>query len=254
MISLRRHMASNSAVVEPGRPHVLLGVLALRRALGQLGGQPHRAQLAGHAGGHVQVPDQLHPPGDQPGLLLQLAHRELGRVLGGAFRRGAGRELPAPLADRVAELLDQVQPIAVARDDQRVGRLVDHAVDAVGAVGAPDPVLAHRHPAVRVDLTAAKRFHSAHGAKATGGRAGGGRLYARAGAPRHRPLPGGLRRPAHRAPAHGPAAAAGQGGRIGERARRRPGLQAAELDEPAVLAGGAAGASGRCATRPTSRW
>ena len=45
-----------------------------------------------------------------------------------------------------------------------------------------------------------------------------------------------LRRPAHRPPARGAAAAPGQGRRLGLDARRRPGLQAAELDEPAVHA------------------
>ena len=45
-----------------------------------------------------------------------------------------------------------------------------------------------------------------------------------------------LRGPADRAPADGAAAAAGEGGRVGLHPRRRPGVQAAELDEPAVHA------------------
>ena len=40
-------------------------------------------------------------------------------------RRGALRELPAPQAQRIAELLDQLEAVAVARDHQRVRRLVD---------------------------------------------------------------------------------------------------------------------------------
>src|SRR3712207_7146155 len=45
-------------------------------------------------------------------------------------------------------------------------------------------------------------------------------------------LLGRLRGAADRPPAHGAAAAAGQGRRVGVRARRRPRLQAAELDDP----------------------
>ncbi len=97
------------------------------------------AALAGHPGRHLEVPDALHPPGDQPRLLTQLPDRELGGVDVGPVGCGACRELPAAAPDRVAELLDEVQPVAVARDDQGVGRLVDHAVDALGAVGEPDP-------------------------------------------------------------------------------------------------------------------
>ena len=60
-------------------------------------------------------------------------------------------------------------------------------------------------------------------------------------APRHRSLPGRLRRAADRPPADGATVVAGQGRRVGEHPCRRPRLQAAELDEPPVLAGGAAG-------------
>ena len=73
----------------------------------------------------------------------------------------AHRELPAPLPDRVAELLDEVEPVAVAGDDDGGRRLVDHAVDPVGAVLAADDVLADGHPRVRVDLTAGERLHAA---------------------------------------------------------------------------------------------
>ena len=63
------------------------------------------------------------------------------------------------------------------------------------------------------------------------------------------PLPGaagdcsvlsGLRRPALGAPAAGHPTTDDQGGRVGLDPRRRPGVQAAELDEPAVPAGGGA--------------
>src|SRR2546421_12982328 len=56
-----------------------------------------------------------------------------------------------------------------------------------------------------------------------------------------REVPGGLRWAADRAPADGVSVAAGQSRWIGERARRRPGLQAVELDEPTVHVGRATG-------------
>ena len=56
----------------------------------------------------------------------------------------------------------------------------------------------------------------------------------------HRPLLRGLHRAAHRPPADGDPAAAGQGRRLGVDPRRRPRLQAAELDEPALHAQGGA--------------
>ena len=83
----------------------------------------------------------------------------VGRVDVGPLWGGACRELPAAAADGVAELLDEVQPVAVAGDDQRVGGLVDDAVDALGAVGEADGVLAHGHPGVGVDLAAGERLH-----------------------------------------------------------------------------------------------
>ncbi|CAA9424597.1 MAG: Endonuclease NucS, partial [uncultured Pseudonocardia sp.] len=53
-------------------------------------------------------------------------------------------------------------------------------------------------------------------------------------APGPRPLLRRLHRTAHRPPAHGDPPAAGQGRRVGVHPRRRPRLQAAELDEPAL--------------------
>ena len=55
------------------------------------------------------------------------------------------------------------------------------------------------------------------------------------GASRHRPVHRRLRRAPHRPSALGTPAAAVQGRRVGQRACRRPRLQAAELDEPALL-------------------
>ena len=79
----------------------------------------------------------------------------------------------------------------------------------------------------------------------TARRASNGRSrYGRRDAAGHRPVPGGLRRAAGRAPARGRAAADGQGRRMRGRARRRRRLQAAQLDERAQRAAGAARALG----------
>ena len=76
-----------------------------------------------------------------------------------------------------------------------------------------------------------------------------------AGASRDRPVFRRLRRPAYRPPAHGHPAAADQGRRLGLGARRRPGLQAAELDVSALpVDRGVDAASGACATRTASSW
>ena len=181
--------------------------------------------LARHARRDIEEPDALDAAGDQPRLLPQLADGQRGGVDVGPLGGGAGRELPAAAADGVAELLDEVQPVAVAGDDQRVGGLVDDPVDALGAVGEADGVLANGHPGVGVDLAAGERLHvhTVPGAGSRGRSAGDTSSppprsvppHRVAGAPRHRPLPGRLRRTAHRAPADGPPAPDGQGGRVG---------------------------------------
>ena len=105
-------------------------------------------------------------------------------------------------------------------------------------VARPDPGERFEHdPAWHRRATAARRHERAAG-------------YPGPRASRHRALLGRLRRPAHRPPAAGHPAAHGQGGRLGVDPRRRPGVQAAELDEPAVPAGGGARACGGWSTRP----
>ena len=49
-----------------------------------------------------------------------------------------------------------------------------------------------------------------------------------------RQVPGRLRGPPDGPPAHGASVVAGQGGRLGERPRGRPGVQAAQLDDTSV--------------------
>ena len=132
--------------------HVLFGVLAVVVALGDAGGDEHPAALAAHARRDVEQPDRDHRLGAQPGLLAQFAVGQLGGLEVGPARRGALRELPAPQAERIPELLDEPEPVAVARDDQRIRRLVDDAVDAARTVGPAHLVLAHRHPVVAVHL------------------------------------------------------------------------------------------------------
>src|SRR6185437_15565438 len=69
-----------------------------------------------------------------------------------AAGRGPLRELPVSAADRVAKLLDQVEPVRLGRDDQREVRLVDDRIDAGRAVRPADLVLPQRQPRVPVDL------------------------------------------------------------------------------------------------------
>src|SRR5690606_1116271 len=62
--------------------------------------------------------------------------------------------------ERVPDLFRQVQPVAVAGDDDRGRRLVDDPVDAPRAVLVHDGVLAHRHPRVGVHLATADPLHA----------------------------------------------------------------------------------------------
>ena len=49
-------------------------------------------------------------------------------------------------------LLDEVEPVTILRDHQRIRRLVDDGVDATAAIGATDIVLTQRQPIVSVHL------------------------------------------------------------------------------------------------------
>src|SRR5207244_5573949 len=89
----------------------------------------------------------------EPGLLLELCTRELRRR---PARRTvvprALRELPEAALDRVAVLLDEVERLAIPRDDECEVRFLDHAVDARRPVPKAHVVLADPHPPVPVDL------------------------------------------------------------------------------------------------------
>src|SRR4051794_4170844 len=88
---------------------------------------------------------------------------QLGGVEVGPARCGSLREFPPPQAERIPELFNQPKAVAVGRDDQRVVRLVDDAVDAVGAVRPAHLVLAHRHPVVAVHLAGDNALDLVHG-------------------------------------------------------------------------------------------
>ncbi len=57
---------------EPGRPHVLLLELPLRRAVCQVGGQENPAPLAGHAWRDVERAERGQPAGQEPCFFAQL--------------------------------------------------------------------------------------------------------------------------------------------------------------------------------------
>jgi hypothetical protein len=59
-------------------------------------------------------------------------------------------------ADR---MLDEMKPVAVARDDQLDVRALHHAVGAGGPVRTTDRVFADRHPRVGVHLLAGEGLH-----------------------------------------------------------------------------------------------
>jgi hypothetical protein len=103
----------------------------------------------------------VEPVGPEAGLLCEL---RAGQVLGGpvvAMGPGALRELPAPPADRVPELLDQPEAIAIDGKDQREIGALDAAVDEGRPVGALEDVLPYPRPRVPVDLSAARRPYEA---------------------------------------------------------------------------------------------
>ena len=123
------------------------------------------------------------------------------------------------------------------RERRRDGDLVDPPVvparlqDEDRVAGLGEPVREHAPGAARPD-------HDVVVGGCGAGRAGGGSVHRRTlacpGASGHRSVQRRLRRPAHRPPADRGPAGPGQGRRVGVGARRRPRVQAAELDEPAV--------------------
>ncbi len=131
------------------------------------------------------------------------------------------------------------------RQVDQVGEAGQQAHDQQGDVGVQAGGC--RQPGTGEDFEHASSMAPARQCRS---RSGGGLRYPRRGASGHREVLGRLRRPAHRPPAAGHPAADGQGRRLGVHPRRRPCLQAAELDEPALPAARRRPASGRWSTRP----
>src|SRR6185436_5876294 len=69
---------------------------------------------------------------------------------------------PPAQPDGIAELLDEPVAVVVSGDHQGVRRLVDDAVDAEGAVGPANVVLANDHPGIAIYLTRADAFNGIH--------------------------------------------------------------------------------------------
>jgi hypothetical protein len=135
--------------------HVLLLGLPVVVSLGDPGGQEDPAPLAAHAWRDVELTEYHHRRGAQARLLAQLARREVGGWRFVAVERARGRalrELPAAQPDRIPELFDEPEAVGVSGDHQRIGRLVDHAVDSGTAVLPADVVLPDDHPRVPVNL------------------------------------------------------------------------------------------------------
>ena len=106
--------------------------------------------LGAEAGGDVEATELRELGGDEPRLLAQLRAGDLVERRVGAVAQRALRELPGEAPERVAPLADEVEALAVEGHDERERRLLDDAVDRLGAVGERDRVLAHPHPRVLV--------------------------------------------------------------------------------------------------------
>ena len=242
---------------DPGEAHVGLGVLAGGLAGGEVGGEVGAPALGGQRRGRRRAGRGRSGGRGQAGLLAQLAGGEL---LGRASWRGRGR-CPAgtpsaagpagsgtarrgPAGHRRGRRPGRSRACRPPRRGPRRRRAGGRCPPAASSTGwrrsrgcswSPRPMIPGSLRARRPDRAPRRA-----------------RLLLLSGrASRHRPVHGRLRRPSDRAPAQRAAAAAGQGRRLGQRPRRRPRLQAAELDEPAVLA--RRGSAGRAERRGSKR-
>jgi hypothetical protein len=135
-------------------PDAVLLRLGIRLARRQAGGEKVNAVLVGHAMARGQPAQVCHAPGAEPGLLGEFQSGELFRRAALAVREAALRERPAAPADRVAVLLDEVEPAAFGGNDHgEVASLYD-GVGAPRPVTALDLVSAEPDPVVGVDNAA----------------------------------------------------------------------------------------------------
>jgi bifunctional non-homologous end joining protein LigD len=146
--------------------HVLLLLLTLRRARLQAGGEEEIPALAGDPVRAVQEAEPGQVVGAQAGLLDELEPGQFLRRAGGSWREPALRKRPAAPAERVAELLDQVEPVVFLRYDQGEVLLLDERVNSARPVAPLDFVAAQPHPRVLIDDRAGQRLdvwgHAAH--------------------------------------------------------------------------------------------
>ena len=135
-------------------PDAVLLRLGIRLARRQAGREKVDAVLVGHAVARGQPAQGFHALRPQPGLLGEFQPGELFRRAALAVREAALRERPAAPADRVAVLLDEVEPAAFGGNDHgEVASLYD-GVGAPGPVTALDLVSAEPDPVVGVDNAA----------------------------------------------------------------------------------------------------
>ena len=98
-------------------PDAVLLRLGIRLARRQAGREKVDSVLVGHAVARGQPAQVFHALRAQPGLLGEFQPGELFRRAALAVREAALRERPAAPADRVAVLLDEVEPAAFGGDD-----------------------------------------------------------------------------------------------------------------------------------------
>ena len=125
---------------EPFAVHVLLFVFAGRFAP-SIRWPEYPAALAGHPGCDVELPYGDHRA-RVSNPVSSRSSRNASSVASSSALPGAvpWGELPTAFADRISELFDESETIAVRGDDQRIIRFVDDAVDAERAIRAANLV------------------------------------------------------------------------------------------------------------------
>src|ERR1700689_5465504 len=121
-------------------------MLSFRRARLEPGSQKEMPTLAASAVRAVQVPELDQVPGPQPGFLQQFQPGEFFWGSRLPVREATLRERPGAPADRIAELLHEVEAVALGRDDERVVGFLDERVGAARTVAPFDLIQPQPHP------------------------------------------------------------------------------------------------------------
>ena len=119
----------------------------------QARGEVNMLLLMGEAVGNPYRPEAGHAGGDQARFLPQFSARQFLGIDAGRFPSTLG-QLKAALLHGIAELLDEIDSVALDGQYDGAVVLVHHAVDAVNAVTALDLVFAHTEPGIAIHFAA----------------------------------------------------------------------------------------------------